>query len=275
MRSSSRRFWNTPPERTTVAVSCSAAARTQARAVASATALWKRAPATAHRDPALEVGDAARARAGARVEARAARRRPPRAGRSAPRARSPPGPRRSVSCADPAQRGGGVEQPARARRQRGRDAAPGERPRRRRQRSGSTPAARRLVRPEPRAGHAPRRADGRVAARHADRVQVGRALEAGQIADEDLAAPDRAVGAVAGAVVDRADRRAGLAVLGEARGEVRVVVLDGDELDAVGARGRAWSRGTRGAGRARRPRARPRTAARGGRSPSVKERSVS
>ena len=59
------------------------------------------------------------------------------------------------------------------------------------------------------------------------------ALEAGQIADEQLAAPDRPVGAVAGAVEDRADRRPGLAVLGQAGREVRVVMLHADVLDVV------------------------------------------
>ena len=54
-----------------------------------------------------------------------------------------------------------------------------------------------------------------------------------QVADQDLAAPDRPVRPVARAVEDRADRRALDAVLGEARGEVRVVVLDADQLQAV------------------------------------------
>ncbi len=58
-------------------------------------------------------------------------------------------------------------------------------------------------------------------------------VEPAQVADQDLAAPDRAVGAVAGTVEDRADGGPGLAVLGQAGGEVRVVVLDGDELDAL------------------------------------------
>ena len=81
------------------------------------------------------------------------------------------------------------------------------------------------------------------------------ALEAAQVADQQLAAPDRAVGAVAGAVEDRRRRRAGLAVLGEAGGEVRVVVLHADMLDARRARARSASTGSRGAGRGRRPRA--------------------
>ena len=54
-----------------------------------------------------------------------------------------------------------------------------------------------------------------------------------EVAAEELAAPDRAVGPVAGPVEDRADGGAELAVLGQARREVRVVVLDADQLDAV------------------------------------------
>ena len=59
------------------------------------------------------------------------------------------------------------------------------------------------------------------------------AAEATHISDQQLAAPDRAVGAVAAAVEDRADGGARLAVLGEARREVRVMVLHPDQLDAV------------------------------------------
>ncbi len=59
------------------------------------------------------------------------------------------------------------------------------------------------------------------------------ALVAAEAAGQQLPAPDGAVRPVAGAVVDRADRRALLAVLGEAGGEVRVVVLHRDLLDAL------------------------------------------
>ena len=48
----------------------------------------------------------------------------------------------------------------------------------------------------------------------------------------------RAVAAEAGAVVDRPDRRAALAVLGETGGQVRVVVLHADELARPRARAR-------------------------------------
>ena len=56
------------------------------------------------------------------------------------------------------------------------------------------------------------------------------ALERREVAAQQLAAPERPVGAVAGAVEDERERRPGLAVLGEARGGVGVVVLDADEL---------------------------------------------
>ena len=91
------------------------------------------------------------------------------------------------------------------------------------------PAGRR----EPRARHPPRLADRALAAGQPHRQQVPGALKPPHVADQQLAAPDGAVGPVAGAVEDRADRRARLAVLGEARRQVRVVVLHADELDAV------------------------------------------
>ncbi len=86
---------------------------------------------------------------------------------------------------------------------------------------------------QPRAGHPPRLADRALAAGHPHAGDPARPLEALEAAEEDLPAPDRPVGAEARAVVDRADRRPGLAVLGERRGEVRVMVLDADELDAL------------------------------------------
>ena len=55
------------------------------------------------------------------------------------------------------------------------------------------------------------------------------ALERGEVAAQQLAAPERPVGAVAGAVEHDRERLARLAVLGEARRGVRVVVLHLDE----------------------------------------------
>ena len=77
---------------------------------------------------------------------------------------------------------------------------------------------------------------GGVAAREAERAEVGDAREAGRVAEEELAAPDRAVGPVAGAVPRDAERGPVGLVLGEAGGEVGVVVLDGDEAEAPRAR---------------------------------------
>ena len=71
---------------------------------------------------------------------------------------------------------------------------------------------------------------GARAAGHAHCAQRGRALERHEVAHEDLAAPDGAVGAIARAVVDRPDGRALESVLGKARGQVCVVVLDAGQL---------------------------------------------
>ena len=73
----------------------------------------------------------------------------------------------------------------------------------------------------------------RLTAGQRHRVEPGEPLEALEIAMEELAAPDRPVGAKARAVEDERERRALLAVLGEARGRVRVVVLDADERQAL------------------------------------------
>ena len=50
-------------------------------------------------------------------------------------------------------------------------------------------------------------------------------FEAGQVRDEELAAPQGAVGAVPGAVEGHPDHRAFMAVVGQAGGDVRVMVL--------------------------------------------------
>ena len=184
--------------------------------------------------------------------------------------------------AQPAERRDRVEQPARACRERRRRAPPAASSATASQRRGSTGGERgrhggrvaeRLD--EPRARHAPRLADRLLAAGHADRMQVPDALEAAQVAVQQLAAPDRAVGPVAGAVVDRADRGLRLAVLGEAGGEVGVVVLHADVLDAVALERVRGRQVVAGAGRVRPPRARPRTAARSARCPPGTSASVS
>ena len=58
---------------------------------------------------------------------------------------------------------------------------------------------------------------------------MGDALERGQVAAQQLAAPERPVGPHPGPVEHDGERLAGLAVLGEARGGVGVVMLHLDE----------------------------------------------
>jgi hypothetical protein len=59
------------------------------------------------------------------------------------------------------------------------------------------------------------------------------ALEARQLAPQELAAPERAVGAIAGPVEDQRQRGSGLAVLGKTRRGMCVMVLDADELGVL------------------------------------------
>ena len=56
---------------------------------------------------------------------------------------------------------------------------------------------------------------------------------AGEVGDEDLAAPDGAVGPEAEAVEGDAQDRALCAGVGQAGGDVGVVVLDADQLDTL------------------------------------------
>ena len=155
---------------------------------------------------------------------------PSRAGPPAPRARSRPGPRSVTVWRTP-------QSAATASNRRPMLVVSGEaRPVRAScatcsQRSGSMPGSG-AARAPISASHAQAIRHGsriaRLAAGHPHRPEVPDALESAQVAAQQLAAPDGAVGAVAGAVVDRADRRRRHAVLGEARREVRVVVLDAD-----------------------------------------------
>ena len=73
----------------------------------------------------------------------------------------------------------------------------------------------------------------RRATGHPHRRQMIDALEPMQIAEQQLAAPNRCVAAVAGAVVDRSERGLDDAVLGKTGGQMGVMVLDPDELDAL------------------------------------------
>ncbi len=86
-------------------------------------------------------------------------------------------------------------------------------------------------RPEVHGRHPPRLSHGHVAARERDGGQVAEALEVGQVGTQDLAAPRGAVGAETHAVERHADDRSGVLVVGQAGGDVGVVVLHADCLD--------------------------------------------
>jgi hypothetical protein len=77
-------------------------------------------------------------------------------------------------------------------------------------------------------------ADGDVATGEQRRCQVAHPFEPGEVGDHHLATPDGAVGAVAGAVEAEADDRAGVAVLGQQRRQMGVVVLHLDHRPIAG-----------------------------------------
>ena len=81
-------------------------------------------------------------------------------------------------------------------------------------------------------GRAPRLAHGPIAAGQGEGPQMGRADEARPLAHQRLAAPDRAVAAVAGAVPGQSQHRAVQAVLGHAGGHVGVMVLHAHQRHA-------------------------------------------
>src|SRR5438067_5235835 len=62
---------------------------------------------------------------------------------------------------------------------------------------------------------------------------MGRAREGAEVADEKLSSPARAIGSVARSVVYGAHGRTALAVLGQYRREVRVMVLHAYEVHVV------------------------------------------
>ena len=107
---------------------------------------------------------------------------------------------------------------------------------------------------EVRQGHAPGRLDGGVGAGHGDLGEVGGALEAVQISEEEFAAPGVLVAAQAQAVEGHPDDRSRNTVIHQTRGDVGVVVLHPDEARPdtdQRARPRRPSRGSRGGGRGR------------------------
>ncbi len=153
--------------------------------------------------------------------------------------------------AHPEQRRHGVEEAPGARRERRVDleALAHERPALERHRS-SGPL-------EIRGRHPPRLPDRGLAAGQRHRLEMGDPLERGEVAAQQLAAPERPVRSHPGPVEDDGQRLAGLAVLGEAGGRVSVVVLHLDERQAL-RRAPTSSRGTRDGGRRRPPPARRR-----------------
>ena len=79
-------------------------------------------------------------------------------------------------------------------------------------------------------GRAPRSLDGRGSARERQLLEMRHAPVPEQIADEELAAPQAPIVAVAQTVHAHADRRPPAPVLHQASGDVRMVVLHGDLL---------------------------------------------
>ena len=249
-----RRFWNTPPESTTRSVPRGGGRARQASTVTAAIALWKRlatapgaAPAVAGRPPRRGSSRADRStRPSARRDS-SADRIAAALGRVARRLeldrRLALVSRRAARSA--AQRGDRVEQPAHAGGHAARRRPCGRAPRTWRQRTRRRAA--RPARDRRRLGPSrpsPAAASQAHAIRHGWRIacappgsRTGRgspdALEAVEAADQQLPAPDRAVGAVPGRRRRSRRRPVRLAVLGERRRQVGVVVLDADEPDAV------------------------------------------
>ena len=82
---------------------------------------------------------------------------------------------------------------------------------------------------EPRRRHAPRLADRRGASRHDDGAQVADAAEPGEVGEEELTTPQRAVRPEAEAVEAHGEHGFDATVLDHARRGVGVMVLDADQ----------------------------------------------
>ena len=228
-RSSRTRFWKAPPDRTASSRPCGGDRVGRGAREAGVEARGRRprpgtpAATSAATSRIAWRGSSARHRVGAVIGAAS----------TPPRAPSPPGPRRSTSVRRPHSAAtASNSRPTLVVVTRGQRGPPPP------SAAASTPAQRRGL-------LARRRASSQAQAiRHGCRIaasppgsrtghRCATRSNAGQVAAQDLPAPHRAVGAVARAVEDRADRRPGLAVLGQARREVRVVVLHADELDVL------------------------------------------
>ena len=79
--------------------------------------------------------------------------------------------------------------------------------------------------------HSPWLTDRGRPARQRDGPQVRDSFETVEVGDEELPAPHRPVGAVAEPVKSDPENGAGVPVLGQARGDVCVVMLHGPRLD--------------------------------------------
>ena len=86
---------------------------------------------------------------------------------------------------------------------------------------------------EVRRRHPPWLLDGHGSPRHPHRGEVPGPAERREVGDQDLAPPQRAIAAVAETVEGDSDHRSGLAVVGEAGGDMGVVMLDRHPLHAI------------------------------------------
>jgi hypothetical protein len=118
-----------------------------------------------------------------------------------------------------------IEEPARARRRHHTHALAHHRLHRRLRRMAHAPGAE-PGRDQVRQRHAPGLAHRGIAAGQGDRADAGHPLDARQVRDQDLPTPDGAVRAEAGAVPGHSDHRSAAAVVGQAGGDVGMVVLD-------------------------------------------------
>ena len=80
-------------------------------------------------------------------------------------------------------------------------------------------------------GHPPWFTNGRRPARHGKGQQMRHSFEAVEVGDEELPTPHRPVGPVPETVEGDAEHGAGMSVLGQAGGDVGVVMLDRPRLD--------------------------------------------
>ncbi len=81
--------------------------------------------------------------------------------------------------------------------------------------------------------HAPRLSNGLRSSRHRHIFEVSSPAESEEISDDDLSAPNLPVRSIACPIEHNTDHWAGEMVLGHAAGDMGVVMLDGDGLNAL------------------------------------------